>query len=64
MIPFVINLDELVKSMRSLKNAQFCSSSRKANILTTPYDLPDLRGKHEYMEYFEDEAKASLRAKC
>jgi hypothetical protein len=54
MIPFVINLDELVKSMRSLKNAQFCSSSRKAKILTTPYDLPDLRGRHEYIEYFED----------
>jgi len=32
--------------------------------LTTPYDLPDLRGRHEYMEYFEDKAKASLRAKC
>jgi hypothetical protein len=25
-----------------------------AKILTTPYDLPDLRGRHEYMEYFED----------
>ncbi len=48
---------------RPLKNAQFCSSSRKAKILTTPYDLPDLRGRHEYMEYFEDKAKASLRAK-
>ena len=36
----------------------------KAKILTTPYDLPDLRGRHEYMEYFEDKAKASLRAKC
>jgi len=22
--------------------------------LTTPYDLPDLRGRHEYTEYFED----------
>ncbi len=32
--------------------------------LTTPYDLPDLRGRHEYIEYFEDKAKASLRAKC
>ncbi len=31
--------------------------------LTTPYDLPDLRGRHEYIEYFEDKAKASLRAK-
>ncbi len=49
---------------RPLKNAQFCSSSRKAKILTTPYDLPDLRGRHEYMEYFEDKANASLRAKC
>jgi hypothetical protein len=28
----------------------------KAKILTTPYDLPDLRGRHEYMEYFEDKA--------
>ncbi len=36
----------------------------KANILTTPYDLLDLRGRHEYIEYFEDKAKASLRAKC
>jgi len=35
----------------------------KAKILTAPYDLPDLRGRHEYMEYFEDKAKASLRAK-
>ncbi len=34
----------------------------KAKILTTPYDLPapfrsfhgDLRGRHEYIEYFED----------
>jgi hypothetical protein len=26
----------------------------KAEILTTPYDLPDLRGRHEYIEYFED----------
>ena len=25
----------------------------KAKILTTPYDLPDLRGRHEYIEYFE-----------
>ncbi len=32
--------------------------------LTTPYDLPDLRGRHEYIYYFEDKAKASLRAKC
>ena len=41
--------------------------------LTTPYDLPacpvthlngDLRGRHEHSEYFEDKAKASLRAKC
>jgi hypothetical protein len=40
------------------------SSSRMAKILTTPYDLQDLRGRHEYMEYFEDKAKASLRAKC
>jgi hypothetical protein len=31
--------------------------------LTTPYDLPDLRVRHEYIEYFEDKAKASLRAK-
>ncbi len=22
--------------------------------LTTPYDLPDLRGRHDYIEYFED----------
>ena len=36
----------------------------KAKILTAPYDLPDLRGRHEYMDYFEDKAKASLRAKC
>ncbi len=36
----------------------------KAKILTTPYDLPVLRGRHEYIEYFEDKAKASLRAKC
>jgi hypothetical protein len=36
----------------------------KAKILTTPYDLPDLRDRHEYIEYFEDKAKASLRAKC
>ncbi len=36
----------------------------KAKILTAPYDLPDLRGRHEYIEYFEDKAKASLRAKC
>ena len=49
-----------VINVRPLKNAQFCSSSRKANPppnfggLTTPYDLPDLRGRHEYMEYFED----------
>ena len=35
----------------------------KVKILTTPYDLPDLQGRHEYMEYFEDKAKASLRAK-
>jgi hypothetical protein len=55
--------------MRPLKNVQFCSRSRKANPppnfggLTTPYDLPDLRGRHEYIEYFEDKAKASLRAK-
>ncbi len=35
----------------------------KAKSLTTPYDLPDLRGRHEYIEYFEDKAKASLRAK-
>jgi len=53
-----------VINVRPLKNAQFCSSSRKAKILTTPYDLPDLRGRHEYIEYFEDKAKASLRAKC
>jgi hypothetical protein len=26
----------------------------KTKILTTPYDLPDLRGRHEYIEYFED----------
>jgi hypothetical protein len=64
MIPFDINLDELGKSMRPLKNVQFYTSSRKAKILTTPYDLPDLRGRHEYIEYFEDKAKASLRAKC
>jgi len=32
--------------------------------LTTPYDLTDLRGRQEYIEYFEDKAKASLRAKC
>jgi hypothetical protein len=50
--------------MRPLKNAQFCLSSRKEKILTTPYDLPDLRGRHEYIKYFEDKAKASLRAKC
>ncbi len=43
-----------VINVRPLKNAQFCSSSRKAKILTTPYDLPDLRGRHEYIEYFED----------
>ncbi len=49
--------------MRPLKNAQFCLSSRKAKILTTPYDLPDPRGRHAYIEYFEDKAKASLRAK-
>ncbi len=30
----------------------------KAKILTTPYDLPVLRGRHEYIEYFEDKAKA------
>ncbi len=36
----------------------------KAKILTTPYDLPDLRSRHEYIEYFEDKAKASLRTKC
>jgi len=49
---------------RPLKNVQFCSRPRKAKILTTPYDLLDLRGRHEYMEYFEDRAKAPLRAKC
>jgi len=27
------------------------------------YHLPELRGRHEYIEYFEDKAKASLRAK-
>ena len=26
----------------------------KAKILTAPFDLPDLRGRHEYMGYFED----------
>jgi hypothetical protein len=26
----------------------------KAKTLTTPYDLPDLRGRQEYFEYFED----------
>ncbi len=26
----------------------------KAKILTTPNDLPDLRGRHEYIKYFED----------
>ena len=36
----------------------------KTKILTSPYDLPDLRGRQEYIEYFEDEAKASPRAKC
>ncbi len=36
----------------------------KTKALTAPYDLPDLRGRHEYIEYFEDKAKASLRAKC
>ncbi len=46
-----------------MKNVQFCSSSRKTKILTAPYDLPDPRGRHEYIEYFEDKAKASLRAK-
>ena len=35
----------------------------KTNILITPYDLPDLRVRHEYIEYIEDKAKASLRAK-
>ena len=25
------------------------------------YDLPDLRGRQEYIEYFEDSADASLR---
>ena len=25
------------------------------------YDLPDLRGRQEYMEYFEDSAEASLK---
>ncbi len=44
----------------------------KTKILTAPYNLPamsrhfdgDLRDRHEYIEYFEDKAKASLRAKC
>jgi hypothetical protein len=26
----------------------------KAKILNTLYDLPDLQGRHEYIEYFED----------
>ena len=30
------------------------TSRVNAKILTTPYDLPDLRGRQEYMEYFED----------
>jgi hypothetical protein len=36
----------------------------KTKSLTAPYDLPDLRGRQEYIEYFEGEAKVSLRAKC
>jgi hypothetical protein len=28
--------------------------------LTTPYDLLDLRGRHEYIEYFEDLSATEL----
>jgi hypothetical protein len=42
----------------------FRARRETAKILTTPYDLPDLRGRHAYIEYFADKAKASLRAKC
>jgi len=57
--------------VRPLKNVLFCSRLRQAIILTTPYDLPELpqyhlpelRGRHEYIEYFEDRAKAPLRVK-
>jgi hypothetical protein len=34
----------------------------KTKILTTPIEIH--RGRHPYIEYFEDKAKASLRAKC
>ncbi len=39
---------------RPLKNVHFCSSSRKGKILTTPVRSADLRGRQEYIEYFED----------
>jgi len=41
-------------SLRPSGNQMFCSSSRKAKILTAPYDLPDLLGRCPYIEYFED----------
>ena len=30
---------------------------------TPQYDLPDLRGRQEYIEYFEDSAEASLKCR-
>jgi hypothetical protein len=50
------------KTWRPLKNVQFCSSSRKTKVLTA-----GARRKcpwSAYFEYFEDRAKAPLRAKC
>ena len=36
----------------------------KTIIFSTPYDLPDLRGRQAYIKYFADRAKDPLREKC
>ena len=51
-------------NMRPLENANFCLSSRKTKILTAGNVLkPQAQPEALYIEYFEDSAKASLRAK-
>ncbi len=34
------------------RNEIVCARSKKIRILTTQYDLPDLRGRQEYIEVF------------
>ena len=48
--------NEAVSKCSISKSALICSKSRKAIHLrlNTQYDLPDLRGRQEYIEYFED----------